>query len=91
MGEQSEKLSKFVKEARTQNKKIKVIGVAQAKSGKKHAQAREKARLEAKKRAKATSRFLRVYGLKLEDMVFAMMDERPTKKRDPWRVDLVLQ
>ena len=88
-GAQSEQLAGFVRDAKKQNKRVKVIGIATAKKGAKSK--RLQAREEASRRAKATSMFLRVYGLESEDMIITTADQRPKKGASPRRVEVVLQ
>ena len=88
-GAQSEQLAGFVKDAKKQNKRVKVIGIATAKKGSKSK--RQEAREEASRRAKATSMFLRVYGLQDDDMTITTADQRPKKGLSSRRVEVVLQ
>ena len=84
---QTEDLGALVKKAKASKRKVKVIGIARAGKGKKHA----KARLEADKRAKAASMFLRVYGLQARDMIVTTADERRSRGKKANRVDIVIQ
>ncbi len=90
-GDQTSDLSAIVQKAKASKRKVKVIGVARTKRGKKHAASREKARLAATRRAKAASMFLRVYGLKPENMIVTTADERASRGKKANRVDIVLQ
>ena len=84
---QTEELGALVQKAKASKRKVKVIGIARAGKGKKHA----KARLDADKRAKAASMFLRVYGLQAKDMIVTTADERRSRRKKANRVDIVLQ
>ncbi|MEM8688767.1 MAG: hypothetical protein AAGF81_15650 [Pseudomonadota bacterium] len=88
-GAQSEQLAGFVRDAKKQKKRVKVIGIATAKQGSKSK--RQQAREEASRRAKATSMFLRVYGLTDNDMTITTADQRPKKGLSTRRVEVVLQ
>ncbi len=90
-GDQSAQIASFVKDAKRSKKRIKVIGIATAKKGAKDKGAMEKARLEAKRRAKATSMFLRVYGIETDDMTITTADARPQKGVSPRRVEVAFQ
>ncbi|MEM7425958.1 MAG: hypothetical protein AAF441_07670 [Pseudomonadota bacterium] len=89
--DQTADLSALVQKAKTDKRKVKVIGIAQSRKGKKHAKARAKARLAANRRAKAASMFLRVYGLTAKDMIVTTADERAARGKNANRVDIVLQ
>ena len=67
------------------------IGIATPKKGAKSKAAKLQAREEASRRAKATSMFLRVYGLQTEDMTITTADQKPRKGVSPRRVEVVLQ
>ncbi len=90
-GAQSEQLAGFVRDAKKRNKKVKVIGIATPKKGAKSKAAKNQAREEASRRAKATSMFLRVYGLETKDMTITTADQKPRKGISPRRVEVVLQ
>lgn len=90
-GAQSEQLAGFVRDAKKRNKRVKVIGIATPKRGKKSKAAKQEAREEASRRAKATSLFLRVYGLETKDMTITTKDQKPRKGLSRRRVELVLQ
>ena len=90
-GDQSAQLASFVKDAKGTKKRVKVIGIATSKKGAKNKGALEKARLEASRRAKATSLFLRVHGIETDDMTITTADARPRKGVSSRRVEVVFQ
>lgn len=90
-GDQSAQLATFVQDAKKTKKRVKVIGIATSKNGAKNKGAREKARLEASRRAKATSLFLRVHGIETDNMTITTADARPRKGVSSRRVEVVFQ
>ncbi len=90
-GDQSAQLARFVQDAKKTKKRVKVIGIATSKKGAKNKGTREKARLEASRRAKATSLFLRVHGIETDDMTITTADARPRKGISSRRVEVVFQ
>ncbi len=90
-GAQSAQIERFVRDAKKSKKRVKVIGIATSKKGAKNKGAMEKARLEARRRAKATSMFLRVYGIGNDDMIITTADARPQKGVSPRRVEVAFQ
>lgn len=90
-GKQSAQLASFVRDAKKNNKRVKVVGIATPAGGRKSKSAQKKAREEATRRAKATSMFLRVYGLEEKDMTVTTVDQKPRKGRSARRVDVLIQ
>lgn len=90
-GEQSAQLAGFVRDAKKNNKRVKVVGIATSARGSKSKHAQNKAREEANRRAKATSMFLRVYGLEDKDMTVTTVDQKPRKGASSRLVEVLIQ
>ena len=86
-GPQSAQLAGFVRDAKKANKRVRVIGIAATKKK----SALKKAREEASRRAKATSMFLRVYGLETKDMTITTANRKARKGTNPRQVEVVIQ
>ncbi len=90
-GDQSAQLAGFVRDAKKKGKRVKIVGIATPSRGSKSKSAMNKAREEANRRAKATSMFLRVYGLEDKDMTVTTADQKARKGASPRRVEVVFQ
>ncbi len=90
-GPQSAQLANFVRDAKKKQKRVKIVGIATPKRGAKSKSAMVKARDEANRRAKATSMFLRVYGLEDKDMTVTTADQKARKGVSSRRVEVVFQ
>ena len=90
-GDQSARLAGFVRDAKKKGKRVKVVGIATPQRGAKSKTAMKKARAEANRRAKATSMFLRVYGLEDKDMSVTTADQKARKGVSSRRVEVVFQ